>query len=90
MPVETVDRRPLELDAESSRVGSEIDDLFARLLVSRDDGRDRLFEAMRHARSAAASGFGRLLTVAAARLFGIARDGRFASARRSRRSTSIR
>ena len=29
--------------------GGEIDDLFGRLLVSRGDGRDRLFEAMRHA-----------------------------------------
>ena len=49
MPVETVDRSRLELDAESQRVSGEIDDFFARLLVSRGDGRDALFDAMRHA-----------------------------------------
>ena len=35
MPVETVDRARLELDAETERVRGEIDELFGRLLVSR-------------------------------------------------------
>jgi len=74
MPVETIDRDRLELDAESSRVGSEIDDLFGRLLVSRDDGRGILFDAMRHAAIGGGKRLRPLLCVAAARLFGIDRD----------------
>ena len=72
MPVETVDRARLELDAESSRVSSEIDALFDKLLVSRNDGRDVLFEAMRHAAIGGGKRLRPLLTVASARLFGIA------------------
>ncbi|HEU0285254.1 MAG TPA: polyprenyl synthetase family protein, partial [Sphingomicrobium sp.] len=72
MPVETVDRARLELDAESSRVSSEIDALFDRLLVSRNDGRDILFAAMRHAAIGGGKRLRPLLTVASARLFGIA------------------
>jgi len=71
MPVETVDRALLELDAESSRVSSEIDALFDGLLVSRNDGRDLLFEAMRHAAIGGGKRLRPLLTVASARLFGI-------------------
>ena len=75
MPVETVDRSRLELDAESSRVCTEIDGFFARLLVSRDDdGRAILFEAMRHAAIGGGKRLRPLLTVAASRLFGIAWD----------------
>ncbi|WP_395622797.1 polyprenyl synthetase family protein [Sphingomonas daechungensis] len=74
MPVETVDRSRLELDAEADRVRGEIDDLFARLLVSRGDGRDVLFEAMRHAAIGGGKRLRPLLTVATAKLFGIDRE----------------
>ena len=71
MPVETVDRARLELDAESERVRREIDALFEKLLVSRNDGRDMLFAAMRHAAIGGGKRLRPLLTVASARLFGI-------------------
>ena len=74
MPVETVDRLRLELDDEAGRVCSEIDELFGQLLVSRDDGRDILFAAMRHAAIGGGKRLRPLLTVAGARLFGIARE----------------
>jgi farnesyl diphosphate synthase len=74
MPVETVDRLRLELDDEAGRVCSEIDELFGQLLVSRDDGRDILFAAMRHAAVGGGKRLRPLLTVAGARLFGIARE----------------
>jgi farnesyl diphosphate synthase len=74
MPIEVIDRDRVGLDAESSRVGNEIDDLFGRLLVSRDDGRDVLFDAMRHAAVGGGKRLRPLLCVAAARLFGIDRD----------------
>jgi farnesyl diphosphate synthase len=74
MPVETVDRSRLELDAESRRVSGEIDDFFTRLLVSRGDGRDVLFDAMRHAAIGGGKRLRPLLTCAASRLFGIATD----------------
>jgi farnesyl diphosphate synthase len=73
MPVETVDRLRIELDTEASRVCSEIDELFGELLLSRDDGRDILFAAMRHAAVGGGKRLRPLLTVAGARLFGIAR-----------------
>jgi len=73
MPVETVDRARLELDAETARVRDEIDDLFGQLLVSRGDGRDGLYEAMRHAAIGGGKRLRPLLTVAAAQLFGIDR-----------------
>ena len=72
MPVDTVDCGRLELDAESSRVCRGIDDFFAALLTSRGDGRDVLFEAMRHAAIGGGKRLRPLLTVAASRLFGIA------------------
>ena len=71
MPVETVDRARLELDAESERVRREIDAHFEKLLVSRNDGRDMLFAAMRHAAIGGGKRLRPLLTVASARLFGI-------------------
>jgi farnesyl diphosphate synthase len=89
MPVETVDRLRLELDYEASRVCSEIDELFGQLLVSRDDGRDILFAAMRHAAVGGGKRLRPLLTVAAA-FSESATNERFVRARRSRRSTSIR
>ena len=74
MPVETVDRARLELDAETEEVRREIDDLFGGLLVSRNDGRDELYAAMRHAAIGGGKRLRPLLTVAASRLFGIDRD----------------
>lgn len=74
MPVETVDRDRLELEAETGRVCQEIDALFERLLISRNDGRDELFAAMRHAAIGGGKRLRPLLTVAAARLFGIDRE----------------
>jgi farnesyl diphosphate synthase len=74
MPVETIDRARAELDAESGRVAREIDALFEGLLVSRHDGRDNLFAAMRHAAVGGGKRLRPLLTVAGARLFGIDRS----------------
>ena len=74
MPVETVDRDRLELDAETGRVCSEIDALFESLLGARGDGRDVLFEAMRHGAIGGGKRLRPLLTVATSRLFGIDRD----------------
>ena len=74
MPVETVDRARQELDEEASRVRADIDDLFGRLLLSRDDGRDELFAAMRHAAIGGGKRLRPLLTIAASRLFGIDRE----------------
>ena len=74
MPVDTIDCLRAELDAEAGQVCSEIDDLFQALLVSHDDGRNILFEAMRHAAVGGGKRLRPLLTVAGARPFGIARD----------------
>ncbi len=74
MPLETLDRDRADLDAESSRVASEIDALFGGLLVARDDGRETLFAAMRHAAIGGGKRLRPLLTVASARLFGIDRE----------------
>ena len=71
MPVETVDRLAAELADEAARVSSDVDDFFARLLAPPGDGRDRLFEAMRHAAIGGGKRLRPLLTVAASRLFAI-------------------
>jgi len=74
MPVDTIDCLRAELDSEAGLVCNEIDDLFDALLVSRNDGRDILFKAMRHAAVGGGKRLRPLLTVAGARLFGIARE----------------
>ncbi len=74
MPVDTIDCLNAELDSEAGLVCSEIDDLFCGLLASRNDGRDILFAAMRHAAVGGGKRLRPLLTVAGARLFGIARE----------------
>ena len=71
MPVEIIDRPSSDLLAESARVSAEIDAFFARLLANTDDGRDRLFAAMRHAAIGGGKRLRPLLTMAAARLFAI-------------------
>ena len=74
MPVETVDRLAQELDAESSRVRADVDRFFAALLPTTRDGREHLFEAMRHAAIGGGKRLRPLLTVAASRLFALDRN----------------
>jgi farnesyl diphosphate synthase len=74
MPVDTIDGLRAELDSEAGRVCTEIDELFSTLLVSRGDGRDTLFEAIRHAAIGGGKRLRPLLTVASARLFGIGHE----------------
>src|SRR4051812_16292737 len=74
MPVETVDRLAQELNSESARVRADVDDFFANLLASAGDGRDRLYEAMRHAAIGGGKRLRPLLTIAASRLFAIDRN----------------
>ena len=71
MPVEIVDRAAAELEAESARVSADIDAFFSHLLKPTGDGRDGLFEAMRHAAIGGGKRLRPLLTMAAARLFAI-------------------
>jgi farnesyl diphosphate synthase len=74
MPVETLDRAAEELNAETARVGEDIDRLYAELLPAVSDGRKRLFEAMRHAATGGGKRLRPLLTIGAARLFAIDRE----------------
>src|SRR5438270_1889539 len=71
MPVETIDRLAQELDAEARRVCADVDSFFAKLLAPSADGRERLFEAMRHAAIGGGKRLRPLVTVAASRLFAI-------------------
>jgi farnesyl diphosphate synthase len=74
MPVETVDRLAGLLDAEANLVSGEVDDFFRRLLPVTSDSRERLYEAMRHAAIGGGKRLRPLLTIAAAKLFAIARE----------------
>jgi farnesyl diphosphate synthase len=74
MPIETIDRLEAQLESESSRVSAEVDNFFLSLLTSPGDGRDRLFEAMRHAAVGGGKRLRPLLTVAACRLFAMDRE----------------
>ncbi len=71
MPVETIDRLGHELQAEAARVRADVDGFFERLLTPPGDGRDRLYEAMRHAAIGGGKRLRPLLTIAASRLFRI-------------------
>lgn len=71
MPVEVADRLFEELNAEAARVGAEVDRFFAQVLQAEPDGRQRLYEAMRHAAIGGGKRLRPLLTVAASRLFAI-------------------
>jgi farnesyl diphosphate synthase len=73
MPVETVDRLAQELDAEGARVRADVDEFFAGLLAPTGDGREQLYEAMRHAAIGGGKRLRPLLTIAASRLFAIDR-----------------
>ena len=74
MPVEAIDRLSGMLDAEATRVSTEVDDFFDRLLTPTGDTRERLYEAMRHAAIGGGKRLRPLLTIAAAQLFPIARE----------------
>jgi len=74
MPAETIDLAPVDLLGEAGRVSAEVDDLFQTLFLSRDDGRDQLFAAMRHAAIGGGKRLRPLLAVATAQLFGIDRQ----------------
>ncbi|WP_426267532.1 polyprenyl synthetase family protein [Sphingomonas sp. LHG3443-2] len=60
-----------DLFAEAKRIAAGVDRLFEAALADRCDGRDRLCQAMRHAGIGGGKRLRPLLTVAAARLFGI-------------------
>lgn len=74
MPTETLDRLGNELSNEATRVARDVDAFFANLLIVPDDGRERLYEAMRHAVIGGGKRLRPLLTVASARLFAIDPD----------------
>src|SRR3954464_15919724 len=74
MPVETIDRLAQEIEAEARRIRADVDSFFAKLLAPTGDGRERLFEAMRHAAIGGGKRLRPLLTVAASRLFAIDRN----------------
>ena len=71
MPVDTIDRLEHELHAETERVSADVDDFFSRLLPPPRDGRERLYEAMRHAAIGGGKRLRPLLTIASSRLFAI-------------------
>ena len=71
MPVETIDRLAMELQAEGKRVRADVDDFFAKAFAPTGDGRDRLYDAMRHAAMGGGTRPRPLLTLAASRLFAI-------------------
>ncbi len=74
MPVETIDRLADELQAEAAQVSADIDAFFAQLLTPVQDGRERLYDAMRHAALGGGKRLRPLLTLAASRLFAIDRE----------------
>jgi farnesyl diphosphate synthase len=63
-----------ELATEAHRIGAKVEAVFSRYLASSGDGRDRLFDAMRHAGLGGGKRIRPLLTVATARLFRIDED----------------
>lgn len=63
-----------ELQAEASRIAAKVESVFSSYLAGSGDGRDRLFEAMRHAGIGGGKRLRPLLTTATGKLFGIAED----------------
>ena len=61
----------VELATEAHRIGAKVEAVFSRYLASSGDGRDRLFDAMRHAGLGGGKRIRPLLTVATGRLFRI-------------------
>ncbi len=64
-----------ELQLEAGRIAAKVEAVFSRYLAGPGDGRDRLFEAMRHAGLGGGKRIRPLLTVATGRLFGLFEDG---------------
>jgi farnesyl diphosphate synthase len=73
MPADAIDRTAC-LSEEASRVAGDVDAFFDDLLQSTADGRDRLYEAMRHATIGGGKRLRPLLTTAAAQLFAVDRE----------------
>jgi farnesyl diphosphate synthase len=63
-----------DLATEANRIGAKVEAVFSRYLKSSGDGRDRLFEAMRHAGLGGGKRIRPLLTAATGRLFRIAEE----------------
>ena len=73
MPPEPVETLETQLDRESSRVAADVDQFFIAQLGPTGDGREKLYEAMRHAAIGGGKRLRPLLTFAASQLFGIDR-----------------
>lgn len=71
MSIDVAYRPGLSLESEANRVSAAVDGIFSGYLHPPGDGRDRLFAAMRHAAIGGGKRLRPLLTVAAARLFGV-------------------
>src|SRR5262245_60006958 len=63
-----------ELQAEANRIAAQVEGVFSRYLGNAGYGRDRLFEAMRHAGLGGGKRIRPLLTVATGRLFGLSEE----------------
>jgi farnesyl diphosphate synthase len=63
-----------ELQAEANRIAAKVEAVFSRYLAGPGDGRDRLFEAMRHAGLGGGKRIRPLLTAATGRLFGLSEE----------------
>ena len=74
MPVEAIDRLAAIFDSEAAQLSAEVDDFFHRLLPPTGDSRERLYAAMRHAAIGGGKRLRPMLTVAASKLFAIARE----------------
>ena len=74
MPPEPVERGSISLGPSLEWIGQDIDRLFDGLLTVPDDGRRRLYEAMRHAAIGGGKRMRPLLVSAACALFNVARD----------------
>ncbi len=71
MPIELVEGLETELHSESARLAADVDAFFDDLLALPGDGRDALYEAMRHAAIGGGKRLRPLLTIAGARLFAV-------------------
>jgi len=74
MPPERVERGAISLGPSLEWIGQDIDRLFDGLLAVPDDGRRRLYDAMRHAAIGGGKRLRPLLVSAACALFNVARD----------------
>ena len=63
-----------ELQAEANRIAAQVEAVFSRYLVGPGDGRDRLFESMRHAGLGGGKRIRPVLPVATGRLFGLSAE----------------